>query len=68
LTDRPDIKLKRGFHNNQNVVCIEFAYNLQVMEVLRPNNPGNMEPDNRVLKKLKALENSYENSGQSAEV
>lgn len=31
----PNITLKRGLHKNQNVIRIEFAYNLQIMDVLR---------------------------------
>jgi len=40
LNQRPDIKLRKSIHKNQNVVCIEFPYNLQVMGVLRNNTPA----------------------------
>jgi len=37
LTTQPNITLKRGTHNDQNVIRIEFPFNIQVMDVLRKN-------------------------------
>lgn len=40
LTTQPKITLKAGFHRNKDVVCIEFSYNLHVMDVLRASTPA----------------------------
>jgi len=37
LTTRPNITLKKDFHRNQNVIRIEFPYNVQLKDVLRKN-------------------------------
>lgn len=40
MTTLPKIKLKRGIHKNQNIIRIEFQYNLQIMDLLRANTPA----------------------------
>jgi integrase/recombinase XerD len=40
LNQLPKITLKKGIHKKQNVIRIEFAYNQQLMEVLRNNTPA----------------------------
>ena len=37
MTTRPNITLKKDLHRNQNVIRIEFAYNIQLIDVLRTN-------------------------------
>ena len=35
MTTQPNITLKKGFHRDQNIVRIEFAYHIQIIDVLR---------------------------------
>ncbi len=35
MTKQPNITLKKGFHRNQNVICVEFPYDQRIINLLR---------------------------------